>query len=89
MSGQAYQEKKLFDIAPIESGDKVKIIRLTEPNPTGYYYFAYKDDLPPEMGLHEYIDYEGQYEQMFLSPIKSFTDLLGWKTEASALDDFF
>ena len=83
------QEKKLFDIAPIESGDKVKIIRLTEPNPTGYYYFAYKDDLPPEMGLHEYIDYEGQYEQMFLSPIKSFTDLLGWKTEASALDDFF
>ena len=83
------QEKRLFDIAPIESGDKVKIIRLTEPNPTGYYYFAYKDDLPPEMGLHEYIDYEGQYEQMFLSPIKSFTDLLGWKTEASALDDFF
>lgn len=82
-------EKKVLDIPPIENGNKVKIIQLKTPNPTGYHYFAYPNELPPEFGLHDYVDYLGQYNQLFLSPIKSFTDILGWQTEKNVLADFF
>jgi hypothetical protein len=48
------------------------------------------DDLPEELGLHKYVDYEMQFQKCFLDPIKSILEIIGWDTEKrSTLEDFF
>jgi hypothetical protein len=34
--------------------------------------------LPDEFGLHEYIDYETQFEKAFVAPIQKILDTCNW-----------
>lgn len=74
----------------IHSGEKIKFIYLVEPNPTRSNAIAITDFLHKEFGLDDFIDKELQFEKTFLSPLRSFTNILGWTTEfRQLLDDFF
>ena len=79
----------LIDVAPISNGDKVRIIMLKMPNPAEYHYFAFNGNIPKELNIEPYIDYGAQYEKLFLKPIQSFTNIIGWATERNSLDDYF
>lgn len=74
----------------IKSGDKVKFVYLKIPNPLKENMVSFPGVLPKELGLHDYIDYNTQFEKVFLSPIETIVEALGWSTEKrSTLDDFF
>lgn len=65
----------------ISNGEKIKVCYLKLPNPIRENVISYIQTLPPELGLHQYIDYETQFDKTFISPITSLLDIIGWKTE--------
>ena len=74
----------------IQEGEKIKYAYLTEPNPTGDSVIAVLNTLPKEFGLHEYINYELQFEKSFLNPIKGILGTIGWDYEkGNDLTEFF
>lgn len=74
----------------IKAGEKIKYIYLNPRNPTREDVIAFVDILPPEFGLHRFIDNDTQFEKAFLDPAKLILDAIGWKAEDSAsLEDFF
>ena len=40
--------------------------------------------LPTEFGLHEYINYNMQFEKSFLEPLKTILSCVGWDYEKRA-----
>lgn len=84
-------EKKLEKkYVKIQSGDKVKFIYLKIPNPIKENIISFPGVLPKEMCLESYIDYDTQFEKVFLSPIQHILDALGWSTEkVNTIEDFF
>jgi DNA polymerase elongation subunit (family B) len=85
------QETKLqnkYEI--IRDGEKIKYIHLNPRNPLREDVIGFFTILPPEFGLHQYIDNDKQFEKAFLDPAKLILDAIGWKAEESAsLEDFF
>lgn len=74
----------------IGDGDKIKFAYLKTPNILNDTVISVLDDLPEELGLQKYIDYEMQFQKSFLDPIKSILEIIGWDTEQrSTLEDFF
>lgn len=74
----------------IGDGDKVKFSYLKVPNSVGDHVIAILDELPVELDLHKYIDYDTQFQKAFLEPIKSILEVIGWQHEkVSNLEDFF
>ena len=74
----------------IKGGDKVKLLYLKVPNPLRENVIAVPGLLPKQLGLHQYVDTEVQFEKVFLSPIQSILDAVGWSAEKKdTLDDFF
>ena len=65
----------------IKEGEKIKYIFLKEPNPIHSNVISFATLLPPELGLHQYIDYETQFEKSFIDPLKIVLDCIGWQTE--------
>jgi hypothetical protein len=46
--------------------------------------------LPKELELHTYIDYDKQFQKVFLDALQIVIEPLGWKTEkGSSLEEFF
>ncbi len=75
---------------PIQSGDKIKYISLSLPNPTNENVIAFVDKLPSEFGLHRYIDYDHQFNKAFLEPLELILHAIKWSAEPRAsLEDFF
>lgn len=73
-----------------QSGEKVKIIKLKIPNPIKENVIGFVNELPPEFGLCNYIDYEKQFDDVFLKPMKSITGVVGWNVEEiTSLESFF
>lgn len=62
----------------IKSGDKIKFIKLRQPNPIGSHVVAFIDELPKDFGLHEYVNRNVLFEETFISPLESFTSLINW-----------
>lgn len=85
------KEKKLDKTYPIiHEGEKIKYSYLKLPNPIKENIIAYPNNLPKEFGLHEYIDYELQFQKTFLDPIVTILDCIGWKKEKiNNLENFF
>ncbi len=80
-------EKKYQEIG---DGDKIKFALLKMPNPLYDTVISVLDELPPEFGMQQYIDYDAQFKKSFLEPIKSIMDTIGWDTEKRAtLMSFF
>ena len=74
----------------IQEGEKVKFAYLKTPNHFKDTVISFPSRLPTELGLHDYIDYEMQFNKSFLEPIKVILDCMGWTTEkTSSLSDFF
>jgi len=80
------------DVVPIKDGDKIKFIYLKVPNPCRENVISFPSfgTLPPDMGLHKYIDYEKQWEKVFIAPLLGITTAIGWNPEKRpSLEDFF
>lgn len=75
----------------INSGDKVKFVYLTLPNPIQENVISFPgDQLPRELNLNKHIDYETQFEKVFLKPMKTILESLNWSHEkVDTLEDFF
>lgn len=74
----------------ITNGEKIKYCYLKIPNPIRENAIAFVQTLPRELGLHQYIDYQTQFEKTFLDPIKSIIDIIGWRLEKRVnLADFY
>jgi|LakMenEpi03Aug12_release.lakeMendotaPanAssembly.Ray.scaffolds.fasta_scaffold00188_66 DNA polymerase elongation subunit (family B) len=74
----------------IQEGEKIKFTYLKQPNPLKDMVISYPTRLPPEFGLHDFVDYDTQFEKSFLEPIKVILDCMGWTTEkTNSLDSFF
>jgi hypothetical protein len=74
----------------IMNGDKVKFIYMKLPNPIRENVFSTPGELPSELGLDKYIDYDLQFEKAFIDPIKSILNVIDWDLEErSSLDQFW
>jgi DNA polymerase elongation subunit (family B) len=74
----------------IRDGDKIKYVYMRTPNPIHEDVIAFAQVLPSEFKLDAYIDYDKQFEKVFLDSLQIVIEPLGWKTqEESSLEDFF
>jgi DNA polymerase elongation subunit (family B) len=74
----------------IKEGEKIKYIYLNPRNPMREDVIAFSQILPPEFGLHKFVDNDTQFEKSFLDPAKIILTSIGWKAEEEAsLEDFF
>lgn len=85
------KQKNLLDkYTPISSGDKIKFVYLKLPNPLRENVIAFPDKLPKEFALEDYIDYETQFEKVFLKPMVNILEVIGWSAEkVDTLESFF
>ena len=74
----------------IQSGDKIKFVYLKTPNPIRENIVSFVSVLPKEFDLEQYIDYETQFDKVFLTPVKNILDSVNWSPEKlDTLESFF
>ncbi len=84
------KKKKLKKYQQIQEGDKVKFVQLKEPNPLRENVISFIGALPKEFDLHQYIDYDNQFDKSFLEPLRFIVNAIDWSFERqSTLDSFF
>jgi DNA polymerase elongation subunit (family B) len=85
------KEKKLDrKYEQIQSGDKIKFVYLRIPNPIRENVISFTGVLPKEFGLDQYIDYDTQFEKVFLKPLDNILEAIGWNSEkVDTIEDFF
>lgn len=74
----------------IQSGDKVKFVYLKLPNTIRENIISFPTYLPTELDLERFIDYDTQFDKVFLAPTKLILEAIGWEHEKRAtLESFF
>lgn len=74
----------------IQDGDKIKFCYMKLPNPIRENVIACHHNLPRQLNLDKFIDYDMQYSKSFVEPIKTILDVIGWQVEKrSTLDEFW
>ena len=84
------KKHKLKKYETVQEGDKIKFIKLKEPNSLREDVISFISVLPKEFDLHKYIDYDSQFDKSFLEPLRFIVNAIDWSFERqSTLDDFF
>jgi len=85
------QQYKLENKYPlIQEGDKIKFVKLVEPNPFKFDVISYITKLPKEFKLDDYIDHDIMFQKTFLDPLSFILNSIGWSYEKKAsLEAFF
>ena len=79
---------KIYEV--IKSGNKIKYIPLVVPNTIHDDVIAFVDKLPKEFDLHQYIDYNTQFNKVFIKPLEPIATIVGWSLEKrNKLRDFY
>lgn len=74
----------------IGAGEKIKFVFLKQPNTIHENVVGFPTELPKEFNLHKYIDFDTQFEKVFIKPLENILKPIGWNTrQQSTLDDFF
>ena len=75
----------------IRDGDKIKFAYLRTPNPARDSVISVPGELPKQLNILPYVDYERQFDKSFLEPIKSILDAVGWQIQdrRQTLEQFF
>ena len=89
------QDKKLQGKYPyIQEGDKIKFLHMKTPNVYQSTSISFMTKLPNELNLHNFIDYDMQFEKSFEEPLKFITNIIKWQIDGSygtqgTLEGFF
>ena len=84
------KKNKLKKYETVQEGDKIKFIKLKEPNSLREDVISFISVLPKEFDLHKYIDYDSQFDKSFLEPLRFIVNAIDWSFERqSTLDEFF
>lgn len=76
--------------AELRSRNKIQYIYLKTPNPFQSPVIGFQDEIPPEMELEKYVDYNAQFNKTFLDPLKLVLTAVDWSIEDhNSLEDFF
>jgi len=62
----------------IDEGSKMKYIFLNPQNPTGENVIGFINNLPKELEMEKYIDYDLQFEKVFIDNVRNIIDDLNW-----------
>jgi DNA polymerase elongation subunit (family B) len=74
----------------IQQGEKIKYIYLKTPNTFNQSVISFSSRIPKEFDIEKFVDYELQFNKVFLEPIKIILESMKWTTEKqSSLEDFF
>lgn len=74
----------------IQEGEKIKFIYLKTPNTIKENCIGFIGELPPELALTKYIDYDTMWNKSFIEPLNGIIESLGWNTSPQAtLEDLF
>lgn len=66
----------------IRSGDKIKFCKMLTPNFfNSENVFAVLNEVPHELDVESFIDYDTQFFDVFLSPLEDMMQHVGWKIE--------
>ena len=91
MYNHSIKEKSLGKMYPlIQNGEKIKFCYMRLPNPLKENVIAFPGYLPESLGLHNYIDYNKQFDKTFIEPLLPILEAVGWSVEQkNTLEDFF
>ena len=74
----------------ITNGNRIKFCYLKLPNPIRENVISFQEALPKELKLHNYVDYDLQFEKTFIEPLNLILHSIGWTAEEqTTLEDFF
>ena len=74
----------------ITEGNKIKFCYLTMPNPLNENVISFPLQLPKELDIARFVDYDLQFSKTFIEPLTAVISKIGWTTEpVASLDAFF
>ena len=88
------QNKLVYKYPLIQEGDKIKFVYLKQPNPFTSNVITFITKIPKEFNIHDFVDYETQFEKVFVEPLTLILNVLKWSIDRTYgtqgnLEDFF